>query len=1203
MDTTKIKRFATEARRVLLQGVAQRLTTLGFQPDGSTSDEPVAVAGGAVFMGDVVSEDFYNKWRSLQTAVNAKGIKVVAEEAAYTWFNRLVAIRILTKNSLSAPVLAYESQDSRLPMLVSEARQGRAPQMDEQNRAKFNQLLEDDSKTNEQFAMLIVAYCHTTPIINKCFGNIADYTELLLPQNILAENGFVSMLNNSSFISDEDYLSPELIGWLYQFYISEKKDEVFAKKGKFESDEIPAATQIFTPNWIVKYMVQNTVGRIYLDNNPYSDIKDRMNYLVDPSEPTASENKFQFDDIHDLTCADLACGSGHILNECFDILYQIYIEEGYSRRQAIEDIFKYNLSGIDIDLRAKQLATFALLLKACQKDSSFIDAHSMPRVLNMPKPYAKDSLNHEIEEFLMGNDTKVIGEIADAIKLMDNADSLGSIMKFDISEQTRNIISVRLVEYEEQNFVSETIKGLIPYMRIILALTEKYAALVMNPPYMGSGNMNPVLSNYVKKNYANGKADLFSVFMILSIDRLQANGKYGMINMQSWMFLSSFETLRKSVLENNRIDSMLHLGPRTFDELSGEVVQNTAFIVSNSSAENVNGVYYRLIDGKNCSEKENLFLCHINGNDDGNRIYYPGISQKNFEKIPGCPIGYWVSEKMMECIEHNPLSSVCKPKKGLDCPPNDYFLKFWHEVSRNNIATKCESAKLFHETGCKWSPITKGGIFRKWYGNNDYVVIWKDNGNEIKSNPKSNIRNEQYFFSDALTWTDLSSGKPSFRYIGNGFLPNVAGPCIYELNNHKEFIIALLNSTLTSTILEITAPTMHFNVGAISNIPCIIRNKENINTIVQQNISISKYDWDAHETSWDFQRNELLAIDEQTYIDNIRHEEERIFKASGEHICIDPAAPQLGSLEWRTEQYKQKWEHLFHQLHSNEEELNRQFIEIYGLQDELTPDVPLDEVTILQQGEISIIPAPGDTSGKQASIQWNDNAIIKQLISYAVGCMMGRYSLDKDGLILANQGDSIDQYNELVPNSRFMIDDDGILPLMSSNSEFTDIATRRFKFWLEVAFGEDSLVENLNFVEKCLGKSIDDYFVKDFWKDHKKMYQNRPIYWLFSSKKGAFQCLAYMHRMNPYTAEKIRTNYLLPHIEWLVSKQSEMQENAANLSTKERKELDNIVKQIDECREYHERLHTIADEQIAFDLDDGIIVNHAKFGDVLTKLK
>lgn len=1224
MDTTKIKRFATEARRVLLQGVAQRLTTLGFQPDGSTSDEPVAVAGGAVFMGDVVSEDFYNKWRSLQTAVNAKGIKVVAEEAAYTWFNRLVAIRILTKNSLSAPVLAYESQDSRLPMLVSEARQGRAPQMDEQNRAKFNQLLEDDSKTNEQFAMLIVAYCHTTPIINKCFGNIADYTELLLPQNILAENGFVSMLNNSSFISDEDYLSPELIGWLYQFYISEKKDEVFAKKGKFESDEIPAATQIFTPNWIVKYMVQNTVGRIYLDNNPYSDIKGQMNYLVDPSEPTASENKFQFDDIHDLTCADLACGSGHILNECFDILYQIYIEEGYSRRQAIEDIFKYNLSGIDIDLRAKQLATFALLLKACQKDSSFIDAHSMPRVLNMPKPYAKDSLNHEIEEFLMGNDTKVIGEIADAIKLMDNADSLGSIMKFDISEQTRNIISVRLAEYEEQDFVPETIKGLIPYMRIILALTEKYAALVMNPPYMGSGNMNPVLSNYVKKNYAEGKADLATVFVQMMGEKTITNGSYGYIIPPSWMFLSTFEGLRKDIIENHSIQSLLHLSRGVFGADFGSV----SCVIKNTKDENAKGTYFRLVE-RTFQEFEQdhlriLFEQTLNNHDfkysfkdyskevtelpqsdDGNRIYYPGISQKNFEKIPGCPIGYWVSEKIRETFASNrAVSAVCRPAEGLATADTARFLRQWFEVAVSRIGFNYKDAASAADSGRKWFPHNKGGVFRKWYGNQDYVINWENDGYDVKNNKGAVIRNPKLYFTPSVSWSNICSKAISARYFDFGFIYDVSAFSAFTPNyNLLPYLLGLTNSVVVKFIKPLLNPTFHFTPGDFSKIPYKEITDQKIDLLVQQNISISKYDWDAHETSWDFQRNELLAIDEQTYIDNIRHEEERIFKASGEHICIDPAAPQLGSLEWRTEQYKQKWEHLFYQIHSNEEELNRQFIEIYGLQDELTPDVPLDEVTILQQGEISIIPAPGDTSGKQASIQWNDNAIIKQLISYAVGCMMGRYSLDKDGLILANQGDGIDQYNELVPNSRFMIDDDGILPLMSSNSEFTDIATRRFKFWLEVAFGEDSLVENLNFVEKCLGKSIDDYFVKDFWKDHKKMYQNRPIYWLFSSKKGSFQCLVYMHRMNPYTAEKIRTNYLLPHIEWLVSKQAEMQENAANLSTKERKELDNIVKQIDECREYHERLHTIADEQIAFDLDDGIIVNHAKFGDVLTKLK
>lgn len=386
---------------------------------------------------------------------------------------------------------------------------------------------------------------------------------------------------------------------------------------------------------------------------------------------------------------------------------------------------------------------------------------------------------------------------------------------------------------------------------------------------------------------------------------------------------------------------------------------------------------------------------------------------------------------------------------------------------------------------------------------------------------------------------------------------------------------------------------MSISAGTFNRIP-IIRKEEWNENLVRVNVEIGKQDWDSHETSWDFQRNELLSVDEQTYMDNINNFVEDHYKETGERLCIDPAPPQLDSLAWRIEQYKQKWEHKFKLLHENEEELNRQFIDIYGMQNELTPDVPLDEITILQQGEIAI---------NDNKIEWHDDVLIKQLISYAVGCMMGRYSIDKPGLILANQGDGLKEYEALVSNSRFEIDDDGIIPLMASNTDFADNATIRFKKWLTVVLGEDRLVENLNTVEAALGKTIDDFFVKDFWKYHKKMYQNRPIYWLFSSKKGAFQCIAYMHRMTPYTAEQIRTKYLLPHIEWLVQKQNEMEENAANLSTAERRELDRLTTQIAECREYHDRLHEVADKQIAFDLDDGVVVNYAKFGDVLQKLK
>lgn len=1139
MDINKLKRFATEARNILLNGVKQRLAAIGFKPDGTVTEMPQLLGGGAVFMEDVQSEDFYHKWMSLYQRMQSHSFREVAEEAAYTWFNRLVAIRIMAKNGLISDVLEYESEDVHVPVIVTEARQGRMPQMDEVSRQKLDALLLNDALTDEQFALLIVAYCHSNPIISKCFGKIADYTELLLPGNILKNDGFIDRLNADDYISDDDYRSPELIGWLYQFYISERKDEVFAKKGKFEADEIPAATQIFTPNWIVKYMVQNTVGRIYLDNNPYSDIKEGMKYLVEPDAPTHTDAVYRFDDIHDLRVADLACGSGHILNECFDLLYQIYIEEGYNRRRAVEDIFCYNLTGVDIDPRAKQLAMFALLLKACQKDRSFANGHVLPRVWDMPKTGLPLPAN-----------TRLANEIEAINKTLADADTLGSIMKFNLSPAAREWV----VSLGEENETAQ----------LVLALTDKYAALVMNPPYMGSGNMNAVLSNYVKKNYEAGKADLFSVFMQVAEERLAKNGKYGMINMQSWMFLSSFEKLRTHLLETLQIDSMLHLGPRTFDELSGEVVQNTAFVVTKHTPYTT-GTYFRLVDGKSCRDKERMFLAGENG--------YSHVSQQNFEKIPGCPIGYWVSERMIGMFSLPLIGKEAETRLGMATADNDKFLRFSWEVSRMNVFFTCGSTEESEISELKWYPYAKGGEYRKWYGNREYLVNWKSNGYEIrnfidgKGKVRSHNYNLDYIFSLGITWNALSSGKTSFRLMKNALFDN-AGSSLFCSQKDYLNLMGFLNSKLPTVLIPIINPTLNYQPGTIAKLPYIINN---VTPVVQQNISISKSDWDAHETSWDFQENELVRLSKE--------------QGEGSHRLSD-----------LMDAYQEHWTEQFLQLHANEEELNRQFIEIYGLHDELTPDVPLEEITILQQGEISI---------ENGQIVWHNDVIVKQLISYAVGCIVGRYSLDRKGLILANQGDGQKEYEALVPNSRFAIDDDGIIPLMSVNNELTDHITLRFKTWLSIAFGEENFMDNLNFVEHALDKRLEDYFLRDFWKDHKnkKMYQNRPIYWLFSSKKGAFQCIAYMHRMNAYTAEKVRTQYLLPHIEWLMTRQAEMQANAANLSARERKELDNIGKQIDECREYHDRLHVVADQQIAFDLDDGVLVNYAKFGDVLAKLK
>ena len=1225
MDTNRLKRFATEARKILMQGVVHRLQAIGFDADGTPIEEPQLFSGGATFMGDTVSTDFYDKWQSLANAIRQRSIKEVAEEAAYTWFNRLMAIRIMVKNDLIPPVLQYESDGVFVPLLVTEARQGRLPGMKEDERRKLMALLEDDSKTAEQFSILIVAFCHSTPIINNCFGNISDYTELLLPTNILAEGGFIDLINHTDFIAEDDYKSPELIGWLYQFYISDRKDEAFAKKGKYDPDEIAPATQIFTPNWIVKYMVENTVGRIWLDNNPYSDIKDGMKYLVDVQEDLPI---LKIAEPQQLTAADLASGSGHILNECFDLFYKIYQEEGYNRRSAIENIFQHNIFGIDLDMRAKQLAQFALLMKACQKEVSFLDGKLMPRVYTMPRHIGEilPDFEQALPDFLMGSNSQMISELKDAILLMDHADTLGSIMKFNLSESTRNTVMIRTKEYDEMlsngEIVAENTRLLLPYMRIILALTDKYAAICMNPPYMGSGRFDDTLSKYVKDNYEQSKADLFSVFMDVAIDRLAANGKYGMINMHSWMFLSSFEKLRRNLLDNYHIDSLLHLGPRTFDELSGEVVQNAAFVISKTRMQSVSnlgknnsqlgnesfpvreqdvpskgtscpqgvdseseankltarseltdyGTYYRLVEGRNCPDKERLFF----EADEQVKTYYRNINQNNYENIPGCPIGYWISEKTQSLFEKENIGEKLFAGHGILTGHDEGMIRQWTDINFKYLGLGFSSATEFHKTSKLYVPLVKGGSFRRWYGNLDLVLKYDEQTIELmKAYPKFTLQNEDQYFKEGSSWAfELYDGSLSIRYMPLGCIFSHRGPAVIASCDKDLYkAIGFLSSVVSKYFLKILNPTISCSAGVLKKVPAIDMDLWDSER-VKNNISISRQDWDAHETSWDFESNPLVSMCNRYKEDGCEANSYRV-----ENFVKD---------------FESDWRDKFNQLHANEEELNRQFIEIYGLQDELTPDVPKDEITILQQGEINV---------EDDELIWHRDVLMKQLISYAVGCMMGRYSIDKSGLILANQGDGLDQYKELVPNSRFEVDDDGILPLMSAQSDFADNATVRFKHWLTVTFGEGMLVDNLNFIEKALGKSIDDYFVKDFWKDHKKMYQNRPIYWLFSSKKGAFQCLAYMHRMDAYTAERIRTKYLLPHIEWLMQKQGELEANAANLTNIERKQLDSIIKQIAECREYHDRLHVVADQQIAFDLDDGVVVNYAKFGDVLAKIK
>ena len=1197
MDTNRLKKFAIEARNILKAGIAAKLTSLGFNNKGEVAENlrPQLLQGGTLWNGRTLSEGFYHQWMRLYEEVQAKGVNEVYEQAAYTWFNRLVAIRILQKNGLCEPVSTY-ADSAHTPQIVNQARQGLFPPMEEASKRHLLELLDDDTKVTEQFAVLLVAWCHANPILQRCFGTMEDYTELLLPANILAENGFIDLLNHTEFITDEEFRSPELIGWLYQFYISERKDEVFAKKGKFEADEIPAATQIFTPNWIVKYMVQNTVGRIYLDNNPYTTLayKEKWQYLVEPAEPTPAEAILHYNELADLKVADLACGSGHILNECFDLLYELYITEGYTRVEAITHIFQDNLTGIDLDPRAQQLSLFALTLKACQRDHSFADAHCLPRVLTMPKV-----------QLPLPADTRLAVEIDAVNTLLKHADSLGSIMKFELTPAAREWVASRAEENEAA--------------ALVIALTEQYDALVMNPPYMGGGNMNEVLSKYVKDNYIDGKADLATVFVEMMMQRASVHGRYAFIIPPSWMFLSTFEGIRKSIINNQTIDSLLHLSRGVFGADFGA----SSAVIANTKSSDACGTYFRLIERtfQEFDQKhlqllfEKTLLNHdfrylfadyskdvedIVYSEHGAKIYYSNVPQDNFVKIPGCPIGYWVSEKIIKAFSHEKIDVFGKPRQGLASGDNQRFIRLWFEINSCDIFWNACSKEEALSSGKKWFPHNKGGN-AKWYGDNDSLIAFNQENYDILLTLGNHLPSRELYFRSSISWPKVCSNQTTFRYTPKGYVFDCASMSLFfDKECLYHYFLAYLNSKIVSSFLKVLSPTLNYEVGHISKLPVYIieRYKIIVENIAKQNISISKLDWDSHETSWDFQHNELISLINFTEQSLAKESLTALFSnTTYSNVVTQQADESLRAVKLQDlmERYHQKWNALFMQLHANEEELNRQFIDIYDLQDELTPDVPLNEITILRQGEVSI---------ESNVLKWHDEVILKQLLSYAVGVWMGRYRLSKPGLHIAHPNPTAEELVSYTYNGHIIeIDDDGIFPLMAADSGFTDNACLRTAQFVSDVFGAEYQVENLNYIEHTLGKTIEQYWQKDFWKDHKKMYQNRPIYWLFASKKGTFQCIAYLHRMTPYTPERIRSKYLLPFIEILGRKIADLTTRAADLSTAERKKLDTLNKQLEECREYHDRLAVVAEQAIPLDLDDGVVVNYAKLGDVVAKLK
>lgn len=1052
--------------------------------------------------------------------------------------------------------------------------------MDSASQEYLEELLQDDSRETELFTLLICRYCRESELLNRLFGRINDYTELLLPMDILAENGFIHLLNSSDAISDEDYQQVELIGWLYQFYISEKKDEVFAsfkKNKKAEAEDIPAATQIFTPNWIVKYMVENTVGQLWLDLHPRDALRDEMHYLVENSDARSAPIIAEVADIHLL---DPAAGSGHILVEGFDLLYRMYRTEGYTAREAVESILRQNLFGLDIDLRAVQLARFALLLKAANYYPEILKTDILPHIYAMPE--ADEFTPDEISQFLGSEGQAYHAELTEALELMQQAKNLGSVMKLSLTSEAREFIQKRVAEPPASRnlFNVQLWNRLTSFIDVLLVLTRKYNAVAANPPYMGSKNMNGGLKKYITSNYPDTKSDLFAVFMEVCLDLCEEDGLMGMINMHSWMFLSSFEKLRKNIIDNYTIDTMLHLGARTFDELSGEVVQNTAFVLKNREPEASKGVYYRLVDGENSKAKETLFLSGSNR--------YSHIPQSIFEKIPGSPIAYWVSEKVMEVFRGELIKDISKPRAGLATGDNSIFQRFWHEISLRKIGFNFSDVHETINSEFKWYPCNSGGFLRKWSTADTIVVNWYNNGKEIKNfrnkNGKlaSRPQNTQYYFKKGLTWNKISSSNFAVQYKKEGFIyDDTSRSAFIDNENNIYYVLGLLCSNVAFRFLEIFNPTMSFTNGDIERIPYIFTENKlsSIDKIVKSNISISKTDWDSRETSWDFEVNPLVA-QQATSI-------EEAYRLWCEAVTKD-----------------------FFTLHKNEEELNRIFIDIYGLQDELTPDVALRDITILQE-EIKnddlddIEPAFRAGSNEKVALPIQRKVVAAQLVSYLVGVAMGRYRLDKPGLHIAHPAPTPEETASYSFNGgTFQMEEDAVLLLMAEDCGFADNTLVRVKELLTLIWGEEQLIPTLNFLHDALGKSLEDYLRDDFWPEHVRRYQKRPIYWLFSSgkRKPAFQVITYMHRMNRHTVEIIRSRYLLRYIGTLESRVASLKARDVELNNQERRLLEKLERDLYECREYEMKLKTIADKQIEFDLDDGVKVNYAKFGDVVRKI-
>lgn len=815
MNTNKLKTFSKEARLILIEDIKQRIAYWGFDKKGNILHEVIPIEGGYVFRENVFNDPTVpKKWNKLKAAINRHSVEDIVEEAAYTWFNRLIAIKILVKNHFIDSIYEYVSDQLKDPAILHRARKGELSNLRIDEKKILNEYI-IANKDEEAFALLITAFCHGQKLTNRIFGHIDDYTELLLPNNLLSGGGIIEHINSTNAITDEDYKQVELIGWLYQFYISDKKDEVFAgfkNKKKARPEDIPAATQIFTPKWIVKYMVENTVGRVWLDLHPDSQILTEMKYFVEPAEKERYKPEPIIKSVTDITLMDPACGSGHILVEGFDLLLKMYLEEGYSTKNAIESIIKNNLFGLDIDDRAAQLTNFAVLIKAAKYYPDLLKNDILSNIYSFPEE--RDLSQAEVNLFLDKDGIKYAPKLKEIIDLVQQGKNLGSVIKIDITTEMCQFVLQRYHHFEDL-FIKDELDlaeaafwiNLRTFIQVIILLSGKYTSVVTNPPYMGQKNMNDKLKEYINNNYPISKYDLFSVFMEVCWNLLSEKTFMSMINQQSWMFLSSYEKLRSNLIGHHNIESMLHLGPGAFEEISGEVVQSTAFILR-KGIKNSTGIYHRLLSGSN-KEKEDNFIKR--------KFMYENISQSNYLKIPSSPIVYWISPKYIAIISNNKkINDFAECKSGMSTSDNKRFIRYWYEISYNSFGTNYENSLAALKSNKKWFPYNKGGNYKKWYGNNELVINWKNDGEEIKiavvENPNDpgtthwsrRIYNTEYFFNEGLTWSKVSSDGFSVRLLDKGFISDVGGCSMYFLKNKNllHYTLGSINSKLNKLFIN-----------------------------------------------------------------------------------------------------------------------------------------------------------------------------------------------------------------------------------------------------------------------------------------------------------------------------------------------------------------------------------------------------------------